>query len=734
MGSYDQRTRDLIGDHNPWGEHGSRDEFNQNHRPDGTHQSNRWPPHDGAVPGSQRDVTLPTGTVLDRFGGERGRFLSPLAADGTPYHYRERAIFPDNAQAGYHVYVVADPGGLRGELADVAPALGQSGGGRQFTLTPDSNVEQLLAEGVLREVHVVPSDSPLLPDDFGRDAPGDALPGHLRPILDDGGIATPAGAALLDPSDTRTRRAAEAVAPISGHFVLDVHSDGTHAVVGGQRLSGDDLNALARGLGWNGTDPIILNACEAGRGPDGLAADLARASGATVIAPTDRSWSGENNTTPYSSSSDYVDANGRTYPRIPPDGGWNAFGPDGSMTPTGSNGLPIADPANTRAPESTSDNAGPATPDLDRGLIQSDFVPPRVDHPNDPVRIRVDDNAAANPAAQGDPLRALASDERLIGRPGLDPNTAYQVDGRGTYYTDHRGMITHADLVAPNTRDGANPDVDRPAPDTTYRVDVDGAEHRYTTDDQGYPPRYQEWVEPLTNNPDAPVQVPAPGQPPGGPLGPLGDREAFSDRTDLPPNTKFEVTGRGTFYTGDPDADGHGRVVAVEALSSPGGPRDRANPDLNNFHPNCQYVVGGDFVIQTNEHGIARESTDERTYGPSRRDTRSQWSQDIVGAVGGTGYDGGHIKPNQVTRPTPDAVGQFPQQTGENQGRGMPNNRDTWYGQDMRAARDQRAGTHTRWHDFQADGGPVPSQVHGRFVMVDSSGAPRIKLRRYDNV
>ncbi|SFR28085.1 Protein of unknown function [Lentzea waywayandensis] len=759
MGSYDQRTRDLIGDHAPWGSHSDRDDFNQHHRPDGTYRTNQWPPHGGAVPGSQRDVTLPPGTVLDRFGGETGRFLSPMDPNGQPYHYRDRAIFPDNAESGYHVYVVADPDGLRGELADVAPALGQPGGGRQFTLPETASVEQLLASGAIREVHVAPPGNPILPADFGdthgtptpdalahtppdgpadSGTPGDgdrmpnldAVPEGLRPLAESNGFATPAGGALFDPSDVRTRNAANAVAPIPGHFVLDVHSDGRTAHVGGQQLNGAELAALARGLGWNGTDPIVLVGCEAGRHPDGLAADLARNSGATVIAPTERAWSGEGNTTPYSSSPDYVDADGRTYPRIPPDGGWNAFSPTGDMTPTGSGGLPVGSTSDSVTPQASPD--APADPS--RGLIQSPFVPPRVNNPNDPIPIPVDNRGAADPALQGQPLRPLATDERLIGRPGLTPSTAYRVDGRGTYYTDHRGVITHADLESPNTRNGNNPDVEYPAPNTTYRVDVDGAEHRYTTDDQGFPPRYQEWVEPSTVNPNDPVQVPAFGAQPGDPLGPLGHREAFSDRTDLPPNTMFEVQGRGTFYTGPPDANGFGQVVGVEAASSPGGVRDNANPDLNNFRPNCRYVLDGNYVIVTNDHGLAAEATDERTYGPSRRETRSQWSQDIVGAVGGPNFDGGHIKPNQVTRPTPDAVGQFPQLTTQNQGKGTADNRETWYGADMQAAREQRAGSRVAWHDFQADGGPVPYQVHSRFVMVDASGAPRIKLRRFDNV
>ncbi|MFL6123140.1 glycohydrolase toxin TNT-related protein [Actinophytocola sp.] len=959
MGSYDQRVAPLIADHNPWGVHGSREEFNANHRPDGTYRTNQWPPNDGAVEGSERHVTLPEGTVLDRFGGENGRFLSPMDTDGTPYHYSERAIFPDNAEVGYHVYVVADPSGLPGTLADVAPALGQPGGGRQFTLNDDVNVQRLLAEGVIREVHVPPDNGRVLPDSFGQDGgdgtqhndtvsvddardgadhtdhldhtgsdhteggdndassqEGDStppLPDHLQQVADNSAFRTPAGAALFDPSDIRTRDAASAVAPIDGHFILDVHSDGQHAYVNGQQLNGRDLANLARDLGWNGTDPIILNGCEAGRHDNGLAADLARESGARVIAPTERSWSGQQNTTPYSASADHVDDRGRARPTHPPDGGWRAFDGDGTVSDTGRNGLPVdnrpgsptaptqtppgaptdstshtptdspsptptdpthaptdstsqpatdpptgatthsptdpthsptgpthspndpthppagstshpttdpthppTDPSHqstdsashpatnrpvdpthspndsthpptgstsdpttdsTHPPADASDTQNPSgapgegpppapgpehgTPlpfgdDVDRGRVQSPFVPPRVDNADDPVTIRVDDDAAST-ADPTDANRPLRSGERLIGRTGLEPNTAYHVPGRGTYYTNDAGVISHADLEVNNRTEGIhesganeNPDASYPQPNTTYRVDVDGAEHIYTTDAAGLPPRYREWTTPPHDNtvtfPSTDTSLPA-DHPLRRPLDqpPRGIGEALSSRTSYPPHTEIvHNTPNGTtrLYTGAPGPDGTARVVAIDTWSSrsatgSGNVRvGELNPELNNFPPNVVTRINGEDVYITNDHGVSTEATDERDYSQSA--PRSGKAQTLVKREGGSvDVDGGHIRPTQAGGHV-DARNQFPQLSAENRSLGGPADQ-IWWGQDMAAEREQRThGSDHLWHDLQTEGATPgaparPQQVHQRFVMRDSHGRIRIHFRRYDN-
>lgn len=63
----------------------------------------------------------------------------------------------------------------------------------------------------------------------------------------------------------------------------------------------------------------------------------------------------------------------------------------------------------------------------------------------------------------------------------LEPNTAYEVEGRGTFYTDADGRVTHVEAEYGGTGD-LNYDLIEPQPDTTYVI---GDEHVFITDDQG---------------------------------------------------------------------------------------------------------------------------------------------------------------------------------------------------------------------------------------------------------
>ncbi|MFI9384967.1 TNT domain-containing protein [Kutzneria sp. NPDC052558] len=86
---------------------------------------------------------VPSGTRLDRFGAERGKFLAP---EGAPWE--ARALPPFTLDAPYHSYEVARP-----FPAWVGPAAGwfdQAGGGTQYYLGQYS-VKDLLEKGYLRE-------------------------------------------------------------------------------------------------------------------------------------------------------------------------------------------------------------------------------------------------------------------------------------------------------------------------------------------------------------------------------------------------------------------------------------------------------------------------------------------------------------------------------------------------------------------------------------------------------
>lgn len=66
---------------------------------------------------------------------------------------------------------------------------------------------------------------------------------------------------------------------------------------------------------------------------------------------------------------------------------------------------------------------------------------------------------------------------------GREPNTAYEVDGRGIFYTDDDGTVVHAETEYGGRR-YPNPDLNDPEPNMTYVVN---GVHAYMTDEYGRP-------------------------------------------------------------------------------------------------------------------------------------------------------------------------------------------------------------------------------------------------------
>jgi hypothetical protein len=101
-------------------------------KPDGSWD---WPANMGAVPGTEKIVTLPPGRLVDRLGEDTGRFVSP---QGVPFI--ERSLAPGSgaalspaASTPYRRYEVLKP--LPNAIeAEVALAFGQPGGGTQILL------------------------------------------------------------------------------------------------------------------------------------------------------------------------------------------------------------------------------------------------------------------------------------------------------------------------------------------------------------------------------------------------------------------------------------------------------------------------------------------------------------------------------------------------------------------------------------------------------------------------
>ncbi|KAH6635645.1 hypothetical protein B0J18DRAFT_462718 [Chaetomium sp. MPI-SDFR-AT-0129] len=117
----------------------------------------KYPPHNGfKLTWEPIDVMiLPVGSLLDRFGGEGGKFLSPVGVQ-----YRERAIPPGNLATrdadsaypyNYHVYAVIKP--LRVLSGQIEPWFGQPGAGVQYKLDDDITVWSLVEDRYLQPVN-----------------------------------------------------------------------------------------------------------------------------------------------------------------------------------------------------------------------------------------------------------------------------------------------------------------------------------------------------------------------------------------------------------------------------------------------------------------------------------------------------------------------------------------------------------------------------------------------------
>jgi RHS repeat-associated protein len=103
-----------------------------------------WPSNYGFANGKDSTITLTPGTVIDRFGGSSGGFVSP---SGTPFG--QRALPASSYNKDYHQYVVKQPiDGVRAGPAE--PWFGQPGGGTQYQLP--KSVQDHINNGDLVEI------------------------------------------------------------------------------------------------------------------------------------------------------------------------------------------------------------------------------------------------------------------------------------------------------------------------------------------------------------------------------------------------------------------------------------------------------------------------------------------------------------------------------------------------------------------------------------------------------
>jgi hypothetical protein len=103
----------------------------------------KWPANRGFL-GESEKVTLEKGTMIDRFGNERGTFVAPK---GTPYEMRALPI-GTNINQPYNVYEVLKPIDAMGGKA--ASWFGEPGMGTQYELS--GKISDLIKDGYLGRV------------------------------------------------------------------------------------------------------------------------------------------------------------------------------------------------------------------------------------------------------------------------------------------------------------------------------------------------------------------------------------------------------------------------------------------------------------------------------------------------------------------------------------------------------------------------------------------------------
>ncbi len=107
--------------------------------PDG---SVKWPPNNGFQE-NPTSITLEPGTIVDRYGGSSGKFVSPI---GTSYVERSLPIGSDTRP--YNAYQIVKP--IEVQSGFVAPWFGQLGGGVQYQFS--KTIEELIEQGYIRRI------------------------------------------------------------------------------------------------------------------------------------------------------------------------------------------------------------------------------------------------------------------------------------------------------------------------------------------------------------------------------------------------------------------------------------------------------------------------------------------------------------------------------------------------------------------------------------------------------
>ncbi|HET6287589.1 MAG TPA: hypothetical protein VFG15_12670, partial [Amycolatopsis sp.] len=431
-----------------------------------------------------------------------------------------------------------------------------------------------------------------------------------------------------------------------GRYTVDVHvtPDG-HARIGNRAYTPEEFADILRRNGDYDGRPIRLIGCDAGS--NDFARRLSRELGTEVMAPSRPAWTDSNGRV---FSSDYeIGPDGRTRPRIPPNGEWDVHRPDGTTRRASDDGFTPdtshadkrnvdADSARSRGDDddtSSRRDQPPPGADPDRTPQRQD-PPPSADSdvPRDrnPQSVRQEgelldgdrqQNVHRNPQHQTDfdppttpgatpsriggpdpdtDIRPPARGERFPGEQKLGRNQAYEVfddagNRRGVYHTDGTGRVTHIDTHHPNQQPRVKVEepngnvVYKPNPDYHPNPDVANP-HPNTTYRVEVEGRHQTFSTDVDGTPHPSVVFHRPdfeGDPVtvgrGDALAP-DPKASFASGGPYAPHTRYEVTDSAGVHRGTFYTDAQGHVRWADLES---GRMMRKHHDIE---ANNKYGVG----------------------------------------------------------------------------------------------------------------------------------------------
>ncbi|MFC3451005.1 hypothetical protein [Amycolatopsis speibonae] len=285
-----------------------------------------------------------------------------------------------------------------------------------------------------------------------------------------------------------------------GRYTVDVHvtPDG-HARIGNRTYTPEEFADILRRNGDYDGRPIRLIGCDAGS--NDFARRLSRELDTEVMAPSKPAWTDSNGRV---FSSDYeVGPDGRTRPRIPPNGEWDVHSPDGTARRASDDGF-TPDTSHTDKQDVDADSAQSRGDGDDAGHPPYDDVPkPRTIRPDSPEfneRFadwnRRDDSAFTGqrnrpdghdpidsprviddvePRVKNTKLDSEGVPQAIRGERPLAPDAEYRVEYKNgassRFFTDADGRVTHIEATAGTKEPFHNPDLRYPLqPNTQYRI------------------------------------------------------------------------------------------------------------------------------------------------------------------------------------------------------------------------------------------------------------------------